>query len=121
MADRSESRRRYDAKRADAPARKWYATRAWQARRKEQLHRIPWCEYCKEAGRTTPAGIANHDPPHRGDRIAFFFGPLRSACKACHDSPIQRAELAGFSRNLDADGWPADARHPFNKKSKEQQ
>ena len=111
------SRRAADARRRQAkPWRKWYATKAWKQRRRDQLTRIPWCEPCKAQGRSRPATVANHNPPHRGDRIAFFRGPLESVCKECHDGAIQRAELAGFRATVDDDGWPSDPAHPFNRR-----
>ena len=55
----------------------------------------PLCERCLQVGRVTPATVANHRRPHRGD-VALFFdrGNLESTCKACHDGPIQREERA---------------------------
>lgn len=96
------------------PWRKWYFTKAWRLRRQRQLARVPWCEPCKRQGRSRIATIANHKTPHRGDRKLFFEGPLESACKQCHDQAIQREELEGFARDIGADGWPVDPRHPFN-------
>jgi 5-methylcytosine-specific restriction protein A len=120
MTRREISRKAADQKRRDTqPWRKWYFTKAWKLRRKRQLDRVAWCEPCKRAGRSRPATIANHKIPHRGDRELFFRGELESACKQCHDQAIQREELEGFSREVsDADGWPADPRHPFNRAAK---
>ncbi|MBY6113306.1 HNH endonuclease [Mameliella alba] len=39
-----------------------------------------------------PATIADHVVPHREDHGAFWYGPLQSLCKHCHDSKKQRAE-----------------------------
>ena len=113
----SPSRQDADAKRArEKPWRAWYSTRAWKRRRRDQLFCIPWCEPCKAQGRSRRARVANHNPPHRGDRWAFFHGPLESVCKPCHDSAIQRAENEGFRRDVDDDGWPSDPAHPFNRR-----
>src|SRR5262245_2256881 len=38
-----------------------------------------------EAGRVTPASVADHVTPHRGDYTAFRLGALRSLCAACHN------------------------------------
>jgi 5-methylcytosine-specific restriction protein A len=117
MGDREQSRRAADqARRKKQPWRKWYYTKAWKLRRKAQLDRIPWCEPCKRLGKSRIAVIANHKVPHRGDRELFFRGTLESACKNCHDQAIQRAEAEGFSREIDADGWPIDPNHAFNRK-----
>lgn len=117
MTRRRESRRAADRKRADEqPWRRWYFTNRWKARRLAQLGRVPWCEPCKAAGRSRPATVADHDPPHRGDEHAFFHGPLKSLCDTCHSSAKQREEREGFSRALDpSTGWPTDPRHPFNR------
>lgn len=115
MTSREISRKAADRKRQDTqPWRRWYYTKAWKLRRQRQLGRIPWCEPCKRAGRSRVAVIANHKIPHRGDRELFFRGELESACKNCHDQAIQRAELEGFRREIDDDGWPVDPAHPFN-------
>jgi hypothetical protein len=37
-----------------------------------------------EGNRLTPASIADHDPPHKGDWNAFRLGPLQSLCRDCH-------------------------------------
>lgn len=108
--------REQDARRRRAkPWRKWYATKEWALRRSRQLERHPWCQPCKALGKTRPAQVANHDPPHRGNRKQFFEGPLVSMCKTCHDSAEQREERQGFGLGLDQDGWPADPHHPFNR------
>lgn len=116
----SDAQSDYDARRRKAkPWRRWYSLRIWRLRRDRQLHLKPWCEPCARAGRSRPATVANHVTPHRGDWKLFVSGPLESVCKECHDSAIQREELEGFSRALDADGWPTDERHPFNQRSAE--
>jgi hypothetical protein len=62
---------------------RWYCTASWQRRRAHQLMIEPLCRICLEAGRVTPATVADHDPPHRGDFTAFRLGPLRSLCADC--------------------------------------
>jgi 5-methylcytosine-specific restriction protein A len=116
MARRDETRKAADKKRRQAqPWRKWYFTKAWKLRRLHQLSRVPWCEPCKRLGKSRPATVANHKTPHRGDRALFFRGELESACKQCHDQAIQREEIEGFSREISAEGWPTDPKHPFNR------
>ena len=46
---------------------RWYCTAGWQRRRRHQLHIEPLCRLCLEAGRVTPATVADHVEPHRGD------------------------------------------------------
>ena len=112
----TESRRNADAKRAKAqPWRRWYFTTRWKRRRAKQLSRCPWCEPCLRLGLSRPANTANHVIPHRGDPHLFWYGELESTCKQCHDQAIQRAEGEGFRREIDADGWPVDPDHPFNR------
>lgn len=90
---KTDRRRIYDReRRTNSAARAWYNSKAWRSKRLHQLRDQPLCEYCAADGITTEATIANHDPPHRGDETAFFFGPLKSACKACHDGRIQAEE-----------------------------
>lgn len=119
------STRRYERSRyADKPWRGWYNTKQWRGpagRRTLQLQRVPWCEPCKRDGKATPATVANHVVPHRGDPLLFWHGRLESVCKECHDSRIQAAERAGFTRDLDDDGWPADPAHPFNRISRDRE
>lgn len=112
----SEASRGADARRRRAyPWRKWYYSRAWRRRRAQQLKAKPWCEPCADMGTATPCTVADHDPPHHGDREAFFHGPLRSSCKTCHDSAKQRQERQGWAAGVDDDGWPSDPAHPFNR------
>jgi 5-methylcytosine-specific restriction protein A len=72
----------------------------------------PLCCLCSEVGRVTPATVADHHPPHGGDYNKFRTGPLRSLCASCHNS---RSGERGYSDAIGADGYPIDARHPFNK------
>ena len=115
-------RRDADARRArDKPWRKWYASARWRGpagRRTQQLHRVPYCQPCKVMGFARRATVANHVTPHRGDPWLFWYGALESVCKNCHDEAIQRAELEGFRRDVDEDGWPVDDNHPFNRPRK---
>jgi len=116
MNRRTAQRRQADKVRRDSkPWRKWYFTPAWRIRRAEQLYRVPYCEPCKRMGKTRKATTVNHLTPHHGDKEIFFHGPLESCCKNCHDQFIQRAERRGFRQTINAEGWPTDPEHPFNK------
>lgn len=84
----------------------WYGTAQWKRRRARQLADEPLCCMCLDEGRATRATVADHDPPHRGDRIAFFNGPLQSLCKRHHDSDKALIESGRIRIVIGADGWP---------------
>lgn len=96
-----------------AEYRKLYKGARWRALRAAQLAREPLCKPCLAVGRVTPATVANHRTPHKGD-LLLFFDPenLESACAPCHDGPIQRDERRGFGCGVGADGYPLDPAHP---------
>lgn len=109
--------RRYDAqRRADKPSRTWYKSKAWKARRKDQLKAHPMCQACDDEGVTRMATIVDHYPRHGEDYTQFFQGPVRSLCKPHHDSQAQSEEARGYSPQVGLDGWPVDTQHPFNRK-----
>jgi len=66
-------------------------TYRWQKRREAQLSEHPLCAYCDRKGIVTPATIADHITPHRGN-AALFDGPLQSLCTTCHSSDKAREE-----------------------------
>lgn len=76
----------------------WYADRKWRAKRAAQLQREPLCRYCQAQGKVTPADVADHIEPHRGDRAKFYGGALQSLCHHCHSSVKQREESGKPSR-----------------------
>lgn len=83
----------------------WYASRRWRRIRAELLTKHPLCEFCTKQGRVTPATIADHIEPHRGDLEKFWNSPLQALCATCHSSTKQAMEndrVMGFG----ADGWP---------------
>src|SRR6516164_402433 len=88
--------------------RAWYFTKRWRALRKQQLQRQPLCERCLSRGILTPARVAYHRTPHRGDAVLFFdAGNIASSCKPCHDIDENRIEHgAQPRRGCGADGWP---------------
>lgn len=105
----------YDAKRRlESETRRLYGTQRWRRRAAHQMLIEPLCRTCKGNGRVTAASVADHIVPHRGDVDAFWSNELQSLCKTCHDVAKQREERRGHSDALDADGWPADPRHPAN-------
>ena len=92
----------------------FYSTAGWQALRGQQLRLEPTCRLCRQAGRVTPATVADHIEPHRGDR-ARFFDPanLQSLCKTCHDGVKQAYEKSGHLKGSGLDGLPLDGTHPW--------
>jgi len=74
----------------------------------------PLCRLCLEAGRVTPATVADHVTPHRGDFTAFRLGELRSLCADCHN----RLDGTNSPRApVREDGTPSDPNHPWNRPS----
>jgi hypothetical protein len=72
---------------------------------------------CEAAGVLTPATVADHVEPHRGDMEKFWSGELQSLCEHHHNSVKQAEERNGYSPQIGADGWPLDPRHPANRPS----
>ena len=116
MTERQAQRRRYDQARQGDEARKWYKTKAWAIRRRDQLAAHPMCCLCEVEGviRYNERMIVDHHPRHNGDYLQFFTGPVRTLCKHHHDTQAQADEARGFSVQIGADGWPEDDQHPFN-------
>jgi 5-methylcytosine-specific restriction protein A len=69
----------------DHESQRLYNTQRWKRIRKAQLTKEPWCADCLKESRYTPATIADHIKPHRGDPVKFFTGKLQSLCKYDHD------------------------------------
>ena len=91
-----------------------YKTARWQKRRKYQLIREPLCRYCAQMGVITPATVADHVEPHRGDEEKFWTGELQSLCAICHSGAKQSEEATGRKRGSDVNGVPLDPEHPWN-------
>lgn len=93
-----------------------YRTATWHKLRRHQLRSEPLCRYCRELGRLTPATVADHVIPHRGD-LVLFYDPanLQSLCKTCHDHVKQRLERTGRRAGTRLDGTPVDPSHPWSR------
>jgi 5-methylcytosine-specific restriction protein A len=109
---------RRDQRSPEADAyRRFYHLSRWKhpitGVRARQLTKQPLCEMCLKAGRLTVATVCDHiDPKAKETEEGFFRGPFASLCKAHHDSGKQGEEKRGYTGEADADGWPADPRHP---------
>ncbi len=89
-----------------------YAKRSWKRRSRQQLAHEPLCRICKSRGLLTPAEVADHIEPHKGDLVSFFTGELQSLCVRCHNNVKKDIELNGYSTEIGPDGWPVDQGHP---------
>ena len=95
--DRHHQRAQDQHRRDTQPWRKWYGQALWQRRRAAQLASEPLCCMCTDNGKVTPATIADHIVPHRGDWGLFVSGELQSLCKFHHDSTKRIEENARFA------------------------
>jgi 5-methylcytosine-specific restriction endonuclease McrA len=89
---------------------KLYNSRRWRAMRLRQLDREPTCLFCKALGRVTPATVADHRIPHRGD-LALFWNEenLQSLCGPCHSGIKLNVERGGRPKQvISEDGWPVE-------------
>ena len=98
---------------AKEPRRVWYGTQLWKNRRAHQLQIEPLCRLCLDRGDVTPATVADHIEPHKGNYNAFVLGPLRSLCAPCHDGLQPSFKRRGYSTAIGVDGYPVDPAHPF--------
>lgn len=96
--------------------RRLYKTARWQRKRLLQLSGNPFCARCQMEGTLTPATVADHVKPHRGDEQLFYYGELQSLCAKHHNSDKQSEETRGYSTRVDADGFPVDENHPAMQK-----
>lgn len=109
--ERRERNRESDARRkTENPWRAWYGLARWQRLREAQKRKQPICERCAERGVVTPATVAHHKVPHKGDPSLFWdHDNLASSCAPCHDIDEQRIERGGRARqDVGPDGWPID-------------
>jgi 5-methylcytosine-specific restriction endonuclease McrA len=102
------------------PWRTWYRLNVWRKRSAFQLRQEPLCAHCLEQGRITPAKVADHIQPHRGNWNDFRLGKLQSLCLECHahkrDSSEVRPYLPKAVAAIGDDGLPLSTDHPFNKR-----
>lgn len=87
----------HDRQRAKVqPWRAWYKTARWRAARMACFVRDGFtCQRCGRLEGDTSRLVCNHRVPHRGNAQMFWDeGNHMTACKPCHDGPIQAEELA---------------------------
>jgi 5-methylcytosine-specific restriction endonuclease McrA len=99
----------------DHPYQEFYNTGFWKRRRRLQMKMHPLCKLCADGGVVTPARVADHVKPHKGDWNLFALGELQSLCVDCHNSRKKIIEERGHDITVDAHGWPTDPRHPANR------
>lgn len=99
------------------PWKHLYNRAAWKRMRLVQLRKQPLCAMCEQSGKVKAADVVDHVVPHKGDEALFFDSSnLASMCKFCHDSVKQKQEKSGTLVGHDANGWPLDENHWWNKK-----
>lgn len=92
----------------------WYGLMRWRRKARRQLAEHPLCTMCLQRNVVTPATVADHVSPHKGDHHSFWFGELQSLCAPCHNRSKRFVEFYGYTTDVDAQGWPTDPRHPAN-------
>ena len=94
-----------------------YSTAAWRRRRDQQLRAERLCRACRKEQRVTEATVADHIE-RATDEHSFWTGPLQSLC-ATHHASKRQAESNGKAwrprMGCDANGWPIDPEHGWNK------
>ncbi|WP_338034702.1 HNH endonuclease signature motif containing protein [Jiella avicenniae] len=93
----------------------------WERARAAFLAAHPWCRRCEAMGRLHRATVVDHIEPHKGDHKLFWkrsnWQPL---CAPCHNSDKQQVERRSYTARINADGFPSDPAHPFNRSCAEQ-
>jgi 5-methylcytosine-specific restriction enzyme A len=89
-----------------------YGKERWRKIARAQLTKEPLCRACLAEGKVTPARVADHIEPWRGDVLRVWRSPLQSLCLSCHNGRKQFIERRGYSDAIGEDGWPLDPKHP---------
>ena len=99
---------------AKEPRRVGDGTQLWKNRRAHQLQIEPLCRLCLDRGDVTPATVADHIEPHKGNYNAFVLGPAEEPLCAPAMMVCNRASNAEATRRaIGVDGYPVDRAHPF--------
>ena len=113
---RAHRRAQRALQRAKDPWAQWYNRAHWRALRALRLAEEPLCRMCMAQGRIVGATVVDHITPHKGDWSLFAdYENTQSLCKHHHDSTKQSQEHRGYSRAVDAQGFPLDPNHPANR------
>ena len=100
-------------------SKKIYKTKAWKQLRKIKLYNNPWCEYCPSDVHTI-ASVVDHINPIRLGGEPFDLDNLKSSCAPCHNRKTARGDEHGAAftskpiKGCDENGFPIDAKHPWN-------
>lgn len=88
----------------------------WRKARNLFLMEHPLCCFCDKKGEVVEASVVDHIVPHKGnDKLFWDVNNWQALCKTCHQSTKQFIENRGYSKDIGADGWPTDPKHPTNK------
>ena len=88
----------------------------WQQARVHFLRAHPLCRMCEARGKLTAASVVDHVIPHKGDVSRFWDEDnWQALCKPCHDAGKQSQDRTGRIRGCDANGYPLDPNHPWNR------
>ena len=95
---------------------KLYGSARWRRLRALVLNEEPLCRLCERQGKTTAADTVDHIKEHKGD-VALFYDRdnLQPLCASCHSGIKRIADRHGYSQAADANGFPIDSGHPWNK------
>lgn len=91
-------------------AEKWphlYKSRRWQKLRRVFLSLNPYCVFCKDEDRITPAVELDHIEKHNGDATLFFDEKnLQGLCRYHHRVVKAAMERGEPRRGCDVNGVP---------------
>ena len=95
--------------------RSFISSARWQRLRLRQLKLHPLCERCRKKGKTVIADEVHHILPcHDNPILQVAMSNLESLCTPCH-APLKADDHRGHSRELDAEGYATDPKHPSNR------
>lgn len=89
----------------------------WQRLRARILAERPLCAYCARRGIVTIATDVDHIS---GDPSDNRRENLQSLCHECHSTKTQHERAGTPMPGVDANGWPLDPRHPWNRENRQQ-
>ena len=96
-----------------------YANRRWRRLRAAFLAEHPLCKLCGDRGRVTVATVVDHVTPIGAGGDAWDWDNLQSLCETDHNAAKQSRDATGHMRGCDADGFPLDPNHPWNREARD--